>query len=345
MTTAHPALPAARIPDPRTAPPLRWGIIGSGWIGERFVTALTQHTAQQVVAVGSRSKAVADQFADRFGIPRRHGSYAELLADPDVDVVYIATPHNTHHPVAIAALTAGKPIVVEKPMALNASQVSEIAALATERGLFCMEAMWSFFLPKFDVLRQVVGSGMLGTIHTVLADNGESFTPDHRIMRHDLAGGPLLDLGTYVVSFAVSVLGVPTDVVARGQLAPSGVNGQTSAVLRHAGDAQSVLHTTLFSNTPCQAVIAGSAGTLTVPGVFYRPGPLHFRSADQGVDLGFDEPESGYSGLAYQAAEAARCISAGALESPVRPLSEVVATLAVIDEIRRQIGVVFVEEE
>ena len=143
----------------------------------------------------------------------------------------------------------------------------------------------------------------------------------------------------------MSVLGEPEQVVARGQHVPSGVHGQVSAVLRHADDAQSVLHTTLFSNTPCQAVIAGTAGTLTIPGAFYRPGPFHFRSSDGTVEFTFEEPEIGYSGLAFQAAEAARCITAGALESPVRPMVDVVSTLSAIDEIRRQIGVVFLEEE
>ena len=144
----------------------------------------------------------------------------QLVADPDIDVVYIATPHTAHHPCARLALEAGKHTLVEKPLGINASEAAEIAALADGRGLFCMEALWTFFLPKFDVVRQLLEDGALGEIRTVLADHGEDFTAEHRILRADLAGGPLLDLGTYPVSFATWVLGEPERVLADGPAAP-----------------------------------------------------------------------------------------------------------------------------
>ena len=337
------ALPASRVPDPRDAPALRWGVIGTGWIAERFVSALQRLTTQQVVAVGSRTKASAQEFADRFGLAHAHGSYADLVSDPEVDVVYVATPHNFHHPHAGLALEAGKHVLVEKPIALNATEAQELADLAGARGLFCAEALWSLFTPKFDVVRQVLDAGVLGEITTVIGDNGEWFDADHRIQRHDLAGGPMLDLGTYPFSLTEWVLGAPTEVVARGTDAPSGVNSQVGALLAYASGARAVVHTSILANTPVAFVVAGSEATLTIPGVFYRPGPFSVVRND-GSRHDYTEPEIAYDALAYQAADVARRISAGELETPVRPLRASVATMALMDEVRRQISQVWVEE-
>ena len=159
------ALPRARTPDPRSAPSLRWGVLGTGWIADKFVNALQNHSSQRVTAVGSRNVDSATEFGRRFGIERAYGSYEQLVSDPDVDVVYIATPHNAHLPHALLALQAGKHTVVEKPLALNEVQGQRIADEARSRGLFCMEAYWTAFLPKFDVLRQLLEAGDLGRRH------------------------------------------------------------------------------------------------------------------------------------------------------------------------------------
>ncbi len=192
-------------------------------------------------------------------------------------------------------------------------------------------------------IRQVLDDGLLGTVHTVLVDHGEWFAADHRIMRPELAGGPLLDLGTYAVTMVERVLGTPEEILARGTPAPTGVNGQTSALLTFAGGSHAVVNTTILADTPIQAVFAGGAATLTLPRVYFRPGPFSLRSAGGAQRLDYVEPESGYDGLAYQAAEAARRIVAGEQSTPVRPVGDSVATLAIIDEIRRQLGVTFDE--
>jgi len=343
MSTFPTALPAPRTPDPMDAPALRWGVLGPGWIAERFIGALQRNTRQQVLAVGSRDIDRSRPFAAAHGIERAYGSYAQLLADPDVDVVYIATPHNAHYPCARLALDAGKHTLVEKPIALNADQAAELAELARSRGLFLMEALWTMFLPKFDVIRQLLESGALGEIRTVQADHGEYFADDHRILRHDLAGGPLLDLGTYPISFATWVLGPPERVLAAGQPHPAGVNGQVAAVLSDAGRNLASLTTTVFSNTPTTAVIAGTAATLTIPGPFYQPGDMTLTSVTGDV-LTYTERQVGHEALCFEAAEVARRIAAGELESPLRTLDQSIATMRVIDEIRRQLGIVFNEE-
>lgn len=215
---------------------------------------------------------------------------------------------------------------------------------AADRGLYCAEAMWSLFTPKYDVIRQLLDDGVLGTVRAVIADFGEWFPEDHRIMRPELAGGPLLDLGSYPVSLAHWVLGRPREIIARGIPAPSGVNGQASLLTVHdtdEGDAHAVITTSIFSNTPTAATIAGSAASIAIPGIFYRPGGFTLTSADQRASLSYDEPPAMYDHLAFEAAETARRIVAGETATPYRPLADSIDTLVTIDEIRRQLGVRF----
>jgi predicted dehydrogenase len=339
------AFPAARLPDPMDAPALRWGVLGTGWIVEKFTGSLRRNTRQEVVAVGSRSIGSAKDFAERIGVGRAHGSYDDLVADPGVDVVYVATPHNFHHRHALLALDAGKHVLVEKPIALNAAQASEIAARGAERGVYCAEALWTFYLPRYDVIRQLLDDGVLGDVRTLLANHGEWFPDTHRILRHDLAGGALLDLGTYPLAFASWVLGEPEQVVAIGQDVPGGeVHGQVSAMLRHPGGAQSVINTTVMADTPNDAALAGTRATLAFDAPFYQPGGLTLTSAGKESAIRYTEPAIGHDGLYVSAVEAARRITAGETVTPLRPLADSVAALALVDEVRRQIGVTFLEE-
>jgi predicted dehydrogenase len=331
------ALPPARTPDPRKAPSLRWGVVGTGWIAERFVTALQKHSSQRIVAVGSRSIASATSFARRFGIERAHGSYEALVSDQDLDIVYIATPHTAHLPNALLALGAGKHTLVEKPLALNADQGQQIADVARSHRLFCMEAYWTAFLPKFDVLRQLLGTDVLGEVTAVVADFGERFPAGHNIHRPELAGGPMLDLGTYLVSLVIDVVGPPDRVIAASTRTTTGVLGQTAMLLSR-GDQQAVLHTTILADTPTGATIAGTAATVQIDGPFYQPGGFTLTSADGAIRLRYDEPRIAHDGLHYQAAEVARRITAGETGAPLRPLSASIAVLRVMDEVRRQTG-------
>ena len=160
------------------APPLRWGVLGPGWIADQMVGSLRANTRQQVVAVGSREVCRAQDFADRHGIARAHGSYEELVADPLVDIVYVASPHSGHREHALLALEAGKHVLIEKAFARNAAEAPEIVASARSRGLFCMEAMWTRFLPGTDVMRQCLEQGLLGPVEVVFADHGQPLYPD-----------------------------------------------------------------------------------------------------------------------------------------------------------------------
>ncbi|WP_072807203.1 Gfo/Idh/MocA family protein [Rhodococcoides yunnanense] len=335
--TSNPTLPISSVPDPMDAPVLKWGILGPGWIAHRFADSLKKYSTQQVVAVASRNQGRADEFAVAHSVPRAYGSYDALTADRDVDIVYVATPHTEHHACALAAIAAGKHVLVEKPLAVDAAQAAEIVSAAAEAGVFAGEAMWTKFLPKFDVIAQVVASGVLGPIRTVLVDHGEYFTSEHRIYDPALAGGPLLDLGTYDASFIHSVLGAPTSVVAVAQPANDQLDGQVSAILTSADGNHAVMNTTILTDTPTTAAVCGRDGTLTIEGPFFMPGSftVEFRG---GPTLEYREDRGlQVDGLHYAAVDAARAISTGRLQSSVHTLDDAVATLTIIDAIREQI--------
>src|SRR3954454_3816371 len=345
MSILPDALPTARTPDPRTATSLRWGVMGTGWIAERFVAALQPHSSQQVVALGSRSQKTAELFARRFEIQRAYATYGDLVADSAIDVIYVATPHNAHLECALLALGAGKNALVEKPLALNAEEAKKIANAAAARSLFCMEAHWTTFLPKYDILQQLLDSGALGEVMTVVADFGEWFPPQHRIFRSDLAGGPMLDLGTYLVSLVVKVFGSsPDQIVARSSKLDLGVMGQTAMIMTY-GDRQAALHTTILANTPTSATIAGTKATIAIDGPFYQPGGFTLTSIDGARALRYEEPRDAHEGgLHYEAAEAARRIANREVESPLRPLALSIETIAVMDEVRRLTQDYFLDE-
>ena len=337
-------LPKPRHPAASAIPSLRWAIIGPGWIAERFVKSLKELSRQQVVAVSSRTQQKADAFAARWGIPQAYAQVDEMLARPDIDAVYVATPHNHHFPDGLRVLQAGKHVLIEKPFALNRREGAALKAEAMKQGTLAMEAMWCDYAPKYDVIRQLLEDGVLRDLHTLLADHGEFFTPDHRIFNADLAGGPMMDLGSYLTSFSVMVGGVPQDIIARGRPAQRGVNGQISMLFNWEKGLQGLLNTTLFSNTPGGAVVAGRDATLTLDGQFYAPGNFTLAASQGGQVLHWEEPRNRYDQLFYQAEHFAWCVGQGLTDSPIRPLARVLENLSVMDEVRRQIGVVFNEE-
>lgn len=331
------AFPSPRTPDPMDAPPLRWGVMGPGWIAAQFTTALQAHTGQQVVAVGSRALSRAQAFADEHGVRTAVGSYQELAQLDDVDIVYVATPHPAHLEHALLSLESGKHVLVEKPIGLSAAQAREIGAAAERAGLYCAEAMWTMFLPKWDVVRQVVELGGLGEITSVHSEYGESFPEGHRVFDPVLAGGPLLDLGIYPLAFVTSLLGPHESIAALGQPDPHGVNGQLGATMTHAGGALSVIATTLHGFLANQVTILGTDGVLTVEATHHSPGPLTLRYPER--TLTYDEaPGNQASGLHFQAVEAARQVAAGETQTPLWTLESSIVALEASDEIRRQIG-------
>ena len=342
MTDALAALPEPRHPDPADAPVLRWGVLGPGGIAADFTDALHRHTGQRVVAAGSRSAERAAAFAAAHGVERSHGSYEALVSDPDVDVVYIATPHSEHLEHALLAIAAGKPVLIEKPMAVTADQARQIVAAARAAGVFAMEAMWTRYLPQTDIIRQLLEQDALGDIRVVTADFGGRvpFDPSSRLWNPALAGGALLDLGVYTVSWASFALGAPAGIIAAGTLASTGVDEQAALVLSSTSGAQALLSTSLLAATPSLGTINGSEARIETDSPFWGPSGLRVFRSDGTLAAHWRDPYGRpyRDGMAYEAAALARYLSEGRVESPLHPLAEAVDTLATIDEARRQLG-------
>jgi predicted dehydrogenase len=316
--------------------PVRWGILGTGGIARMFVTDLQLSDSGVAIAVGSRSQGSADRFAEEFGIANRHASYASLVADPDVDVVYVATPHPMHHDDALLALRASKHVLVEKPFTMNAVEAREVVQVARENRRFAMEAMWTRFLPHVVVIRDWLAWGVLGDIVTVTADHGQWFAedPDFRLFAPALGGGALLDLGVYPVSFASMVLGTPDRIVSMSDPAFTGVDAQTSMLFGYDSGAQAVLTCTLRAKSPTRASIVGTEARIELDGDFYAPTDITLTPRD-GDPISIESIHEG-RGLRHQADEVARRLAAGDLESPVMPLDETISIMETMDTVQAQ---------
>jgi predicted dehydrogenase len=331
---------ASRIPPAKEAPAFGWGVLGTGWIADRFVRAVTSRTRQSIVAVGSRDRHRADAFARQHGIPRAHGGYEELVADPAVDIVYVATGHLDHHAHALLAIAAGKHVLVEKPIGIDAAEARSIAGAARRAGVFCAEALWTFFLPRFDVVAQLLASEGFGELRSVIAHYDEWLPESHRAMRPELAGGSLLDLGTYPIALAARLLGPVHELAAFGTNARSGVNAQATMALR-SGDVLASLHTGISGTGDSGATLIGAEGSIVLPGPFYQPGPVLWVDHEGKARTVFEEGRIGHDGLFWEAAAVARDVDAGRAESAQRPLDDSIRFLELMDELRRDLGVVF----
>jgi predicted dehydrogenase len=319
--------------------PVRWGIIATGGIAHTFARDLDLLPEAEIVAVGSRSQQGADRFGAEFDIPHRHGSYDALVNDPDVDAVYVATPHPGHHSAALLAINAGKAVLVEKPFTMDAGEAQELIDAARAQGTFLMEAMWTRFLPHIAKLRDVLASGMLGEVEVLTAAHGQWFPadPNHRIFAPELGGGALLDLGIYPVSFANMVLGSPAKITAASTPAFTGIDGTTSVIFQYDGGAHALLTTSSLAKSANRAEIDGTEARVEIEGWFYNPTTFRVIARDERVIDYFDDARVGH-GLRYQAAEVGRCLREGLTESPLLRLDETLSIMQTMDEIRRQIG-------
>lgn len=317
---------------------LRWGIIGTGLIADLFVTDLLAN-GHVVSAVGSRTQGAADDFAAKFGIPNAHDSYESLVADPEVDVVYVATPHPFHHANATLALEAGKHVLVEKPFTINAADAASIVGLAEQKNLVVLEAMWTRFLPHMVRLRELIAEGVIGDVRTVIADHNQNLPqdPSHRLQDPALGGGALLDLGIYPVSFAWDILGAPTTVSAIAAKTATGVDRQTAVVLGYADGQQALIHTALDTAGPNTASVIGTNGWVAIDSVFYNPTSFTVYALDGSVVERYESSVSN-RGMQYQAAELERLVETGVLAGEILAPSETVAIMRTLDEIRAQIG-------
>ncbi len=364
--TAPLTLPTTTVPDPAEAPGLRWGVIAPGGIARNFVGTMHAATASRLTAVCSRSLERARGFARDFesdaGLATAYASVHEFLAHEGLEAVYVASPHAQHCALAKQVLEAGIPVVIEKPMTLNAEQARELFALGRERGAYVQEAMWSCFMPHYDVIRQVIESGAIGDVTAVIADHCQyfPFDPEHRLYAPTLGGGALLDLGVYPLAFAHWVAGSPEEVRATGTLTSTGVDEMVSiAGLR--GRTVYAVQTGLNARGTVEAHVLGTRGKIDVDSWFFVPNGFtvtQFEAGEGGEDVSArftynealpyalpEHPGGGNYGMAFEIAEAARNIRAGKRESERWGERDTLAVLEVMDHVREIVGVRYPGEE
>lgn len=384
MTSLNPpslTLPSTTVGDPRKAPGLRWGVIAPGGIANTFISTMHTATASRLVAVCSRSLSRAEHFANKHAMGGQHPSAKgdgitarpyenlhEFLRDPEIDAVYVASPHAQHHELARPVIEAGKPVVIEKAFTLNSAQAIDLLTLAREKNVFVMEAMWSRFLPHYDVIRQAVAQGMIGEVTAIVADHGQYFPFDaeHRLFNPNLGGGALLDLGVYPLAFAHWIAGALDDLHAVGSLTTTGVDDTLAVIGRGSGavagseqDGPAIsVQSTLSARTANHATVVGREGRIDVTERFYSPANFtltRFAPArygeDETVEFTYEhslpftlEGNVRELGMAFEIAEAARCVSAGELESPKMTWRDTLEVMETMDEIRRQLGVAYPSE-
>ncbi len=321
---------------------LRWGFLSAGGIATAVADDF-RIAGINIHAVGARDFVKANKFADTFGISNRHQGYEALVNDPEVDAVYISTPHPWHYQHALLALNAGKHVLLEKPFTINAREAQEIKELAAAKKLFVQEAMWTRFLPSMDAIFQVINSGILGEIKLVTADHSQYLPHVARLWEPELGGGALLDLGIYPVSFAIRVLGFPEKVTAKATLTGQKVDETTSLIFEYANGAQAALTACMSAAGPVTASVVGTFGRIEIDSAFYNQ--TSFRVFNQGGEVihSYGEKIKGI-GRQYQGLHLEKCVAEGLLESPIMSVTESVAIMKVMDSLRAQIGVKYPTE-
>ncbi|QAY58613.1 Gfo/Idh/MocA family oxidoreductase [Microbacterium protaetiae] len=318
---------------------LRWGILATGGIAHAFTSDL-RTAGLDVQAVGSRRPEAAAAFAQQFEIPRAHGSYEQLATDPDIDIVYVATPHPMHAEDALLCLEHGKHVLVEKSFTVNEREAQAVRDAAAARGLLAMEAMWTRYLPHMRRIRELISHGTLGEVRTVFADHTQKITADpaHRLNALELGGGALLDLGIYPVSFVWDILGAPTQISAQARLGETGADTEVATLFTHAAGAVSTSISSSRAAGPNTAHIVGTEARIDIDRVWYTATDFRVTAPDGRVIEEYTSQIEG-RGMQYQALEAERIIADARRDSDILPIDETVAIMGTLDEIRRQIGV------
>jgi predicted dehydrogenase len=317
----------------------RWGIIGAGNIARQFASCLPHADHAVLTAVGSRSAVKAAAFAKEFDAKRSYGSYEELAADPEIDAVYVATPHSEHMSGAKLAIANKKPVLVEKPFSLSARQAREGVELARHEQVFCMEAMWTRFFPAMGRLRELVADGAIGAARMVMADFGyrSDVVPTSRLYDTRLGGGALLDVGIYPISFACMLFGKPAAVTGLADVGSTEVDEVSAMLLRFNAGEIAVLSSAIRATTPQHAIVIGDSGSIEVNPQWWRPSSLTVKRDGRPDEIiSLPNPAAGFQ---FEANEVRRCVQAGKLESPIMPLDDTIMMMAVMDDLRTQWGV------
>jgi len=324
---------------------LNWGILGAGDIANLQTTDLTL-TGHSVVAVASRDKERGNEFAAKYGIGNVYTDYESLVNDPNVDIIYVATPHVFHFEHASLALNAGKHVLLEKPFTINAGESAKLLQLAESKNLVILEAMWTRFLPHMVQLRKDIAAGLIGEVRGVHADFSVCFPVnlEHRLYNRSLGGGALLDLGIYPVSFAVDILGIPDKITASGTLTQTNVDANDTVVFEYADGRRATITTALNASGPVGATVLGSEGFIRIDSPFIdQVGFKRYGLRGELLDTFAVTPVG--RGMQFQAVELERLINAGERQSPILSNHDTQAIMEILDGIRAQLGVTYESEK
>jgi predicted dehydrogenase len=316
---------------------IRWGILSTGHIAGKFAEDLRLLPDAEVAAVGSRSTEAAEKFAETFGVTRAHGSWQALVDDPEVDAIYVATPHTAHYDATMLSLRAGKATLTEKPFTLDVASSTELVETARANGVFLMEAMWTRCFPAVRRIAGLIAGGAIGELVSVHADFGMEgpLEETHRLRSRALGGGALYDVGIYPVTFAHLFLGIPSDIQAWARMSAGGVDENTGMLFGYESGAVAALTCSLLGDSARRATITGTTGRIEVPRNFFCPSEFTLWHGEEPEH--FDMPYEG-GGYQFEAAEVHRCLREGLTESPLIPLSETLDILTVLDVVRAKVG-------
>lgn len=316
----------------------RWGILAPGHIAQKFAEDLARVEGAKLMAVASRDLDRAKEFADTFDAPYAYGSYAELANCPELDVVYIASPHVGHHDHTLLCLEAGLAVLCEKPFGMNLGQVEEMIALAQNKKLFLMEAMWSRFMPTSLKTKELIEKGAIGKVLGVRADFGFKALqdPSKRLFNKDLGGGALLDIGIYPLFWSYFVLGMPKTIKASGLFSDTGVDVSTGMMMTYESDAFAFLDCTLLARTDCEAIVYGELGCIRVHGRWHNSQTLTLELTDTEPErFDFERETHGYN---YEIESVNHALSAGLTENPDWSLNDSKNLMKLLDKVRGEIG-------
>lgn len=337
---------------------IRWGIMAPGRIARKFADAVSglerldvaagKPPQATITAAGSREQSRARGFLDEVGYPEAtaHGSYEALAADEAVDAVYVAAPHHVHHELALAAISYGKAVLCEKPLAVNTTQVREMARSAHEAGVFLMEAMWTRFLPVMQQVKKWITDGRIGAVRQIKADFcfRAPMEPEGRLFNPATAGGALLDVGVYTVSFASWITDRrPSGILGTAAIGATGVDEQNGMLLTYDDGAIAALTSATRTDSPAGAMVLGTDGRIEIAPPFWGGTRASLYRADTQTSIEFEEPHA-INGFEYQIQEVSRCWAAGKTESRIMPIAESVTIMEVLDELRTQMGIRYPSE-
>lgn len=313
-----------------------WGILGPGKIAHKFAQGLSVTGKGHLYAVGSRDSSRARSFASLYKAEKAYGSYEELVSDPDIDIIYIATPHHLHYEMTRLCFDNDKNVLCEKPACMNQSQFEELREIATKKELFYMEALWTRFLPGINHALSILPE--IGEIKSIRADFGfrAPYDVSSRIFNPDLGGGSTLDIGIYTIFMALLFMGYPDEIIASAIIGKTGVDETTGYLFKYNSGAMAFLSSTFLGDTITEAEVSGSKGQIHFASRFFTPTSVEITRENQEKEvLNFKALKNGYE---YEAIECMRCMDESLLQSPVLPHSFTSDLIKIMDEIRRQIG-------